>query len=33
MFDQLGSCVHDGLNETVAFGYAESLPDQGGRLG
>ena len=25
--------VHDGLGETVAFGYGESLPDQGGCLG
>jgi hypothetical protein len=33
MLDQLRSCVHDGLGETVAFGYGESLPDQGGCLG
>jgi len=33
MLDQLRSSVHHGLNETVAFGYGESLPDQGGCLG
>jgi hypothetical protein len=33
VLDQLGSRVHDGLDETVAPGQAQGLPDQGGCLG
>ena len=33
MLDQLRSCVHDGLDETVASGHGQSLSDQGGCLG
>ena len=32
MLDQLRSRVHDRLGETVALGYGQSLPDQGGCL-
>jgi hypothetical protein len=33
VLDQLRSRVYHALGETVAFGYGESLPDQGGCLG